>query len=86
MGYRWFRNSRLLLLSPLFMLLIFVIGCGGQPAATAPAATTATRRRRGGRHTGSCIHFPEPSLQCGGYGRTRPCGYNRTAADRCRHR
>jgi peptide/nickel transport system substrate-binding protein len=41
MGYRWFRNSRLLLLSPLFMLLIFVIGCGGQPAATAPAAAPA---------------------------------------------
>ena len=38
MGYRWFRNSRVLLSSPLLMLLIFVIGCGGQPAATAPAA------------------------------------------------
>ena len=41
MGYRWFRNSKVLLLSPLLILLILVISCGGQPAATAPAAAPA---------------------------------------------
>ena len=41
MDYRWFRNSKVLLLSPLLILLIIVIGCGGQSAATAPAAAPA---------------------------------------------
>jgi hypothetical protein len=51
-----------------------------------PSSRPSADRRCGGRHHGSRIHFPEPRFQCGGYGRTRPCGYNRTAADRCRHR
>ena len=41
MDYRWFRNSKVLLLSPLLILLILAISCGGQPAATAPAAAPA---------------------------------------------
>ena len=91
MGYRWFRNSKVLLLSPLLILLILVISCGGQPAATAPAAAPAATTAPAAAAFRSChysarIYFPEPSFQCGGYGRTRPCGYNRTAADRCRDR
>ena len=88
MGYRWFRNSRVLLLSPL--LITVDIGhqlwrtAGGNGPSSRPSGHYGARSRGGGGHHGSRSHFPEPCFQCGGYGRTRPCGYYRNAADRCR--
>ena len=88
MGYRWFRNSRTLLSSPLLMLLIFVIAwwrtAGGDSPRSRPGGNHGSGGSRGGGHHGSRVNFPEPSFQRRGHGHTRPCGYYRNAADRCR--